>query len=161
VVQAFYRERMVANLLRSSPLFAALKPEQKESVAREFQLRPVEAGEALLKQDQLGDAFYMLLRGRCVPYHQHADGREVAYPELREGDVFGEISLILGKPVTATVRAVVPSVVLRLDRAAFETHILSKPNMRGALMRVGTERLQRTAKLLAGVRDWNDGDLRV
>jgi CRP-like cAMP-binding protein len=96
-----------------------------------------------------------------VPYHQHADGREVAYPELREGDVFGEISLILGKPVTATVRAVVPSVVLRLDRAAFETHILSKPNMRGALMRVGTERLQRTAKLLAGVRDWNDGDLRV
>lgn len=161
VVQAFYRERMVANLLRSSPLFSVLKPEQKDAVAREFQLRPVEVGEALLKQDQKGDAFYLLLRGRCVPYHQLADGREVAYPELREGDVFGEISLILDKPVTATVRAEVPSVVLRLDRAAFEKHILSQPGMRGALMRVGTERLQRTAKLLAGVRDWLEGDLRV
>ncbi|XXF77713.1 cyclic nucleotide-binding domain-containing protein [Myxococcaceae bacterium GXIMD 01537] len=161
VVQAFYRERMVANLLRSSPLFSALKPEQKDAVAREFQLRPVEPGEELLKANQMGDAFYMLLRGRCMPYHVHPDGREVAYPELREGDVFGEISLILDKPVTATVRASVPCVVLRLDRAAFEKHILSQPGMRGALMRVGTERLQRTAKLLAGARDWNDGDLRV
>jgi CRP-like cAMP-binding protein len=85
----------------------------------------------------------------------------VAYPALREGDVFGEISLILDKPVTATVRALMPCVVLRLDRAAFEKHILSQPGMRGALMRVGTERLQRTAKLLAGARDWNEGDLRV
>lgn len=161
VVQAFYRERMVANLLRSSPLFSALKPEQKDAVAREFQLRPVEPGEELLKQDELGNAFYLLLRGRCVPYHQHPNGHEVAYPELREGDVFGEISLILDKPVTATVRAVTPCVVLRLDRAAFEKHILSQPGMRGALMRVGTERLQRTAKLLAGARDWNEGDLRV
>ncbi len=161
VVQAFYRERMVANLLRTSPLFAALKPEQKDAVAREFQLRPVEPGEELLKQEQLGHAFYLLLRGRCVAYHQHADGREVAYPELREGDVFGEISLILDKPVTATVRARTSCVVLRLDRAAFEKHLLSQPGMRGALMRVGTERLQRTAKLLAGARDWDEGDLRV
>lgn len=161
VVQAFYRERMVANVLRSSPLFSALKPEQKDAVAREFQLRPVESGEELLKQDQLGNAFYLLLRGRCVAFHRHTDGREVAYPELREGDVFGEISLILDKPVTATVRAQQQCVVLRLDRAAFDKHILSQPGMRGALMRVGTERLQRTAKLLAGARDWDEGDLRV
>jgi len=110
---------------------------------------------------QLGNAFYLLLRGRCVAFHRHTDGREVAYPELREGDVFGEISLILDKPVTATVRAQQQCVVLRLDRAAFDKHILSQPGMRGALMRVGTERLQRTAKLLAGARDWNEGDLRV
>lgn len=160
VVQAFYRERMVENLLRSNPVFTPLKPEQKQAVAREFELRAVAAGDVILRQGQEGDAFFLLLRGKCTPYHVLPDGREKAYPGLREGDVFGEISLLLGKPVTATVRADAASVVLRLDRAAFERLILSQPGMRGSLMRVGTERLQRTAKLLSG-RDAHDGDLRV
>ncbi len=108
----------------------------------------------------MGDAFYLLLRGRCTPFHEHPNGREEAYPTLSEGDVFGEISLLLDKPVTATVRADTACVVLRLDRAVFERTILSQPGTRGALMRVGTERLQRTAKLLSG-RALHDGDLRV
>ncbi|ADO68569.1 cyclic nucleotide-binding domain-containing protein [Stigmatella aurantiaca] len=160
VVQAFYRERMVENLLRNNPAFSLLKPEQKQAVVREFTLKAVAEGEVLLKQGQQGEAFYLLLRGCCTPYHVKPDGREQAYPELREGAVFGEISLLLGKPVTATVRANTASVVLRLDRAAFERLILGLPGIRGALMKVGTERLQRTAKLLSG-REVHDGDLRV
>jgi CRP-like cAMP-binding protein len=150
----------VENLLRSNPVFAPLKPEQKQAVAREFELRELSPGDVVLEQGQEGDAFYLLLRGRCTPYHVPPDGKEKAYPPLREGDVFGEISLLLGKPVTATVRAEVPSVVLKLDRAAFDRLILSQPGMRGALTRVGTERLQRTARLLSG-RDLHDGDLLV
>lgn len=160
VVQAFYRERMVENLLRSNPVFAPLSTEQKQTVAREFQLREVKAGDVVLHQGREGDAFYLLLRGKLTPYHSPPGGPEKAYPSLREGDVFGEISLILGKPVTATVRADMASVVLRLDRNAFERLILSQPGMRSTLTRVGTERLQRTAKLLSG-RDHHDGDLRV
>jgi len=160
VVQAFYRERMVENLLRSNPVFAPLSTEQKQTVAREFQLREVKPGEVVLQQGREGDAFYLLLRGRLTPYHSPPGGQEKAYPSLREGDVFGEISLLLGKPVTATVRADMASVVLRLDRAAFERLILSQPGMRSTLTRVGTERLQRTAKLLSG-RDHHEGDLRV
>ncbi|HEX8704317.1 MAG TPA: cyclic nucleotide-binding domain-containing protein [Myxococcaceae bacterium] len=160
VVQAFYRERMVENLLRSNPVFAPLKPEQKQAVAREFRLLKLAPGQVILEQGQVGNAFYLLLRGRCTPYHVLPDGREKAYPEMREGDVFGEISLLLGKPVSATVKAQEGSVVLRLEREAFERLILSQPGMRGALTRVGTERLQRTAKLLSG-RDLEDDDLRV
>lgn len=160
VVQAFYRERMVENLLRSNPVFAPLSTEQKQTVAREFQLREVKSGDVVLQQGREGDAFYLLLRGKLTPYHSPPGGPEKAYPSLREGDVFGEISLILGKPVTATVRADMASVVLRLDRDAFERLILSQPGMRSTLTRVGTERLQRTAKLLSG-RDHHDGDLRV
>jgi CRP-like cAMP-binding protein len=160
VVQAFYRERMVENLLRSNPVFAPLKPEQKQAVAREFKLLKMARGQVVLEQGQVGNAFYLLLRGKCTPYHVLPDGREKAYPEMREGDVFGEISLLLGKPVSATVKAEEGSVVLRLEREAFERLILSQPGMRAALTRVGTERLQRTAKLLSG-RDLHEGDLRV
>ncbi|WIG93686.1 cyclic nucleotide-binding domain-containing protein [Myxococcus sp. SDU36] len=161
VVEAFYRRRMVENLLRSNPLFNQLTPAQKAAVSRDFELRSFAAGEALMTQGQPGDAFYVLLRGRCTPWLEQPHGRRVALSELREGDVFGEISLLLDKPVSVTVRAEVASVVLRLERDAFQKHLLSQPGLRGQLMRMGTERLQRTAQALSSGRVLHDGDLRV
>ncbi|PTL83612.1 cyclic nucleotide-binding domain-containing protein [Vitiosangium sp. GDMCC 1.1324] len=149
VVHAFCRKRAADNLLRTHPIFSPLRMEQRRLVAREFQLQRVAAGTKLLTAGQMGDALYLLLRGRCTAYHVHPDGRETPYPVLREGDVFGEISLMLGKPVTAMVRADVPCVLLRLDRSAVDRHIFSQPGMRDALMQIGAERLQRTARLLA------------
>jgi cAMP-dependent protein kinase regulator len=148
-VQSFYRERAVDTLLRTHPMFSLLSYPQKTALAREFQLQRVEAGQLLLTAGQRGDAMYLLLRGRCLPYHAHPDGHETHYPVLSEGDLFGEISVLLDEPVTAMVRAEVPSVLLRLDRAACERHILGQPGMRDALLRMSAERLRRTARVLA------------
>ncbi|MBN8470391.1 cyclic nucleotide-binding domain-containing protein [Corallococcus exiguus] len=146
-VQAYYQRRLVDNLLRTSPLFTNLSPALKQAMSREFDLRAVPAGQVLLTQGQPGDAFYLLLRGQCQ-LSLEQPGRIVLLPELREGDVFGEISLLLDKPVSATVRTKTPCVVLRLERAAFERHVVSQPGLKGQLMRMGTERLQQTAKAL-------------
>ncbi|QSQ12401.1 cyclic nucleotide-binding domain-containing protein [Myxococcus landrumensis] len=161
VLEDFYRRRLVDNLLRSNPLLSRLTPEQKAALSRDFHLRAVAPDEVLLAQGQRGDAFYVLLRGKCTPWLEHPDGRRMALVELREGDVFGEISLLLDKPVSATVRADMKGVVLRLPREAFERHLLSQPGLKGQLMRMGTERLQRSARVLASGRVLHDGDLRV
>jgi CRP-like cAMP-binding protein len=150
VVRGFCRKRAADHLLRTHPIFSPLRLEQRRALAREFQLQRVAAGTTLLTVGEMGDALYLLLRGRCTPFHVHPDGRETPYPVLREGDVFGEISLLMDKPVTAMVRADVPSVLLRLDRSAFERHIFNQPGMREALLKIGDERLKRTARLLAG-----------
>ncbi|QRO02890.1 cyclic nucleotide-binding domain-containing protein [Archangium violaceum] len=160
VVEAFCRRRAVDNLLRTHPMFSLLPYEQQRVVAREFRLQRVEAGTTLLTAGATGDAVYLLLRGRCTPYHVHPDGHETPYPVLREGDVLGEISLLLDKPVTAMVRADVPCLLLRLDRSACERHIFSQPGMRDALMRIGAERLRRTARVLAE-RSLPEGDSSV
>ncbi|HZI11508.1 MAG TPA: cyclic nucleotide-binding domain-containing protein, partial [Myxococcus sp.] len=161
VVEDFYRQRVVDNVLRTNPLFTRMTPEQKAAVALDFQVRQVAPGEALLTQGQPGDAFYVILRGGCTPWLEQLHGRRVALAVLREGDVFGEISLLLDKPVSATVRADGAGVVLRLERAAFEKHLLSQPGLKGMLMRMGTERLQRTAQVMASGRVLHEGDLRV
>ncbi|MFY2559052.1 cyclic nucleotide-binding domain-containing protein [Corallococcus terminator] len=161
VLEDFYRRRLVDNLLRSNPLLSRLTAEQKAALSLDFRLRAVASDEVLLAQGQPGDAFYVLLRGKCTPWLEHPDGRRMPLAELREGDVFGEISLLLDKPVSATVRADVKGVVLRLPRAAFEKHLLSQPGMKGLLMRMGTERLQNSARVLASGRVLHDGDLRV
>jgi cAMP-dependent protein kinase regulator len=150
VVEAFCRKRAADQLLRTHPIFSSLRQAQRRIFSREFELRRVEAGATLLTAGEIGDGLYLLLRGRCTPYHVREDGRAIPLAVLREGDVFGEISLLLDKPVTATVRADVPSVLLKLGRPAFERHIATQPGLRDALIQLATARIQSTARLLAG-----------
>jgi cAMP-dependent protein kinase regulator len=160
VLRSFHQERLLANVLRGNKLFASLTPRQREATAQAFQLQTQPAGQTLLVQGQPGEALYLLLRGRCRVTHQHPDGKQSEYPLLREGDVFGELSVMLGLPATATVRTDSPCTLLRLDREAFEKHILVQPGVREALSRLSTERLQRTALLVSG-QEPLEGDSRV
>lgn len=160
-VQAFYRERLLANVLRSHPVFASLAPEQREALAPIFERRTVEAGRVIIEQGQKGDGLYLLLQGQCTPVLRHHDGQQAAFSPLREGDVFGEISLLLGQPASATVRADTPCQVLRMGRESFEQYLASQPKVRAALMRVGTERLLQHSKVLASGRAVHEGDQRV
>lgn len=150
VLQTFYRERLLSNVLRESPLFSDLAPAHKTEVARAFTLRTVAMGEELVRHGVLGDTLFVLLRGRCLPFHPRPDGGETKYPAMSEGDIFGEISLLLGKPATATVRALTPCTLLCLSRPDLERLVLSEPAIRSRLMQMSFERLQRSAQLLSG-----------
>ncbi|PTL80591.1 cyclic nucleotide-binding domain-containing protein [Vitiosangium sp. GDMCC 1.1324] len=160
VLRSFHQERLLANVLRSNPLLSALTPAQREAAARAFQLQTVPAGQSLLVQGQPGEALYLLLRGQCRVVHQHPDGHQSNYPVLSEGDVFGELSVLLGLPATASVFADSACTLLRLDRQSVERHILVQPGVREALSRLSSERLQRTARLLSG-QEMLEGDQRV
>jgi cAMP-dependent protein kinase regulator len=160
VLRSFHQERVLANVLRSNPLLASLTPAQREAAVQAFQLQTVPANQTLLTQGQAGEALYLILRGQCRVSHRHPDGHESQYPVLREGDLFGELSVLLGLPATATVSTYSPCTLLRLDRQSVERHILVQPGVREALSRLSSERLQRTARLLSG-HELHEGDQRV
>ncbi|MBX5481201.1 MAG: cyclic nucleotide-binding domain-containing protein [Myxococcaceae bacterium] len=147
VMNAFYRERLLANVLRSNPLFAALPESAREELAKAFEMRTAEAGEMLLTHGAPGEALYVLLRGECTAFHPNEDGTEKPYPPMREGDVFGEISLLLRKDVSASVRAKTKCTLLRLSRADFDRLMAKHPAVKSELVKTGFERLQRTARL--------------
>ncbi len=148
VLRGFHRERLLDDVLRGNPLFRTLTPTQREALARDFQLCTRPAGALLLEQGKPVDAFYLLLRGRCQVLHRHPDGRETPLRVLEEGDMFGEIALMLGLSATATVRADAPCMLLRLDWGSSERHLLEHPGVCEELSRVGNERLLSTAELL-------------
>ncbi|MHB8872586.1 MAG: cyclic nucleotide-binding domain-containing protein [Myxococcaceae bacterium] len=159
-VQAFFRAQLLRNVLQSNPLFTPLSPPQREELAGAFELRTAMPGEHLLKEGEVGAGLFLLLRGRCTPSRARPGLTELKHPEMLEGDVFGEISLLLGKPVAATVSAEADCTLLFLSRAAFEGLVLSHPALRAQLTRMSFERLQRSAKLLSG-RFAHPGDSRV
>ncbi|QRO01734.1 cyclic nucleotide-binding domain-containing protein [Archangium violaceum] len=148
VLRSFHRERLLDDVLRSNPIFRLLTPSAREALARDFQLCSRPAGTRLLEQGQAVDGLYVLLRGRCQVRHRHPDGSESHLRTLGEGDVFGEISLMLGLPATATVLADTSSLLLRLDWGSCERNLFDQPGVCEALSRMGNERLLSSAGLL-------------
>jgi cAMP-dependent protein kinase regulator len=159
-IERFYRQRLLENLLRSSPLLHPLSHDQKRAVARQFEAKNYPSGEVLLKQGAPGEAFFMLLRGRCEVFHTAKTGGEFPYPDLREGDAFGEISVLLEQAATATVRAKGPVVVLKMAAAKFRELMLAHPEVKPLVMKLVNERLGRTAELAGKLRGIGR-DLRV
>jgi CRP-like cAMP-binding protein len=160
VVQQFYRERLLTNVMRSNPLFGELPEELRRPVIDAFTPLTVKAGEQILTRGQPAQALYLLLRGRCTVFHEHVDGRQSSYPEMLEGELFGEISLLRSKLATATVRAATGCMLLKLEREALEQLCVQHPNLRQKLEQMGSERMQRTSRLLSG-RMVHMGDARV
>lgn len=149
VCLAFYRDRLLANLLRSNPMFEPFSEEEKQLIMDGFQSASVRDGTILLERGQQGDGLYLILRGRCEVVDMKPDGKIIRYPELKEGDVFGEISLLLGSPVTATVRTRGDCLILRLDKDRFYERVMHNPEVRKRITQLTNERLARTARLQA------------
>ncbi len=81
-------------------------------------------GEVLVEQGVHAEALYILLTGMLSVWLDGADGlREVT--RMTSGEVIGEISFIDSRPPSATVRAVVPSLLLAIPKDLLTTKITS------------------------------------
>ena len=76
----------------------------------------IPAGRTIVSEGDGGDRFYVLLSGMATVTQEGRGPRSV----LRPGETFGEVSLAMGIPRTATVTAMLPSVVASCDRATFD-----------------------------------------
>ena len=101
-------------LLDGVPMFAPLPMAAKEQVARS--LIPVElsAGDEIVREGDVGDRFYIVVRGQA---EVTCDGRRLG--DRGPGDYFGEIALLRDIPRTATVTAIDDMELYALERGAF------------------------------------------
>jgi cAMP-dependent protein kinase regulator len=144
-VERFYRERLLANLLHVNDLFDDIPADARRAVVERFAVRTAKPGEDLLTEGVVGDGMYVILRGRCGVSWRAGETVERA-PELHEGDVFGEITLLSAGDVTATVTARTACVLLHLSVPDFRELLLPIESVRNTLNRLGNERLSRSRK---------------
>jgi CRP-like cAMP-binding protein/HEAT repeat protein len=74
----------------------------------------ITSGERIFKEGEVGDALYIIARGQV---EVRAGNRILNY--LQEGQVFGEMALLDSEPRLASVTAVEPTHLLRMDQAPF------------------------------------------
>ncbi len=151
VVERFYRARLLANLLQCSPVFQPFSRNEKQQLVEAFKSRTVSPGIDILQQGQQGQGFFVLFRGECDVIRADSGGTEHAYGKLHEGDVFGEISLILKEPVTATVRSRTESVLLYLSPEQFDRFVMSHPEVRETIRKLKDQRLSLTVDFLSAI----------
>jgi len=71
------------------------------------------ADEIIVREGDPSDSFYMILSG-SVEIYSEKTGQQIAV--LQEGDFFGEISLLMGTPRTASVRTITDCILFVVDR---------------------------------------------
>ena len=116
-LRATIRDRLA--LLDAVSFFASLPREARQEVARRFRPQAVGAGQAVFRQGEEGDAFYIIRRGQAEVV-QRRDGAEHVLTTLSSGDHFGEIALLGRAPRTATVRALTGLSLLALRKGDFD-----------------------------------------
>lgn len=139
ILLRFYRQRLLSNLMAISPIFKPLDSEQRKTLIEKFKSREVSANEKLLEEGGKGDGLYMLLSGRAE-VSKKIDGKRAVLAHLKEGDVFGEMSLLTNNPVSANVKTLKKSIVLKLPRRTFSEIVSTHPQLLAHISDLSSER---------------------
>jgi CRP-like cAMP-binding protein len=120
VLDRFSRERLIKNLLQTSPLFVPFTKSQQGELLRHFEGHEVDAGTDLIREGERGKGLFLVLGGEVEVLARVGTPEQTSLAKLKPGDLFGEMSLVTDQPTSATVRATTRTSVLFLAREYVE-----------------------------------------
>ncbi|MEM9538244.1 MAG: cyclic nucleotide-binding domain-containing protein [Cyanobacteria bacterium P01_E01_bin.42] len=80
----------------------------------------------LFREEEPGESFYLILQGSVKVYVEQLDR---FLTNLSAGEFFGELSLLLGVPRTATVKALEETALFALDREGLQNFLQDYPEI--------------------------------
>ena len=117
------------------PIFAGLPASRMDSAIARADVRPVHAGDVVIREGDAPDAFYVIAEGSFAVTQGAGEGAEARHLRvLGPDDVFGEIGLLTGKPRSATVTAETDGTVVALDGSEFLELVGSGPGVGNRLL---------------------------
>ncbi len=118
----------------TSPLFEGFSQEELLAFIRGLRLLTFEAGDVILSEGDAGDSLFVLTTGCVKTFVHRKDGPGQQFVRaLTDGAFFGEISILSGKPRSATVTAATHCELLELDRATLDGITRDFPRVRDVL----------------------------
>jgi uncharacterized membrane protein len=149
---------MTLEALRSVPLFASLDDTAARHLRSLLLVRNVPSDTTIFRTGDSGDSLCLIESGRVQISVTDDDGKRVVLAELAEGDFFGEIALIDGKPRSADATAMEDARLAVLSREDFLSFVRSNPDVAMEMISAVSHRLRRTDDLLRRrvSRNFND-----
>ena len=126
----------VADQLARVPLFKDLSKKHLQHVSSLATTLEIEPGRVLAAQGEPGREFIFVLSGEA---EVRRDGEFVT--KRSSGDFFGEISLLLDKPRTASVVATTPMTIGVIEAREFKAMLQENPELYEPLIRAVGERI--------------------
>jgi len=129
---------------RLAEVLPHLSPEQLASFLPNFKISRFRPGDVIVRQGDPADMFYIMVSGRVEVVNHRPGGEDLIVGELKAGEWFGEMALLLHRTRTATVRAAGADdvEVMAVDRESFQWLMAESDATRVDVARVMFQRLE-------------------
>jgi CRP/FNR family transcriptional regulator, cyclic AMP receptor protein len=140
-----------ADLLSQIQLFQGLADEDRETLATRLTEKAFKAGDIVFSQGDAGSSMYVVQSGAVQIYLPSVDKDlpPVILKDLRTAEYFGELAIFDDKPRSASVRALVDTVLLELTREELGEHLGRSPKSAMTILSEMAERLRETNAMLS------------
>jgi CRP/FNR family cyclic AMP-dependent transcriptional regulator len=130
--------------LRKIPLFEQLDDDDLDEIASHLIERRFPRNATVMEEGLTGDYMYVIGEGRVKVTKLSEDGREKILEMLGEGAFVGEMALLDQGPRSATVKTLVPTVLLALSRHDFLALLRNNSDLALHVIQELTRRLRET-----------------
>ncbi len=131
---------LILTLLSRFPIFRSLTEDDIKKVLNFLWIKSYEMGDVVVRKGDEGRNLYIIVTGRVEVLGQN----DVKISYLGSGEVFGEMSLLSGDPIAASIRVVEPSKILHISAADFREVIQHFPQLQLYFARLLAKRLSKT-----------------
>jgi CRP/FNR family cyclic AMP-dependent transcriptional regulator len=138
----------IVAMFRNHPLFGKLPRAGIQRLGSYSTTRSLRRGTTIFRKGDAGTELIAVLSGNVKISAPAADGREVVFDQMREGEIFGEIALLDGGPRTADAIAVSDCELAVIARREFIAFLGEQPQFALELIEVLCARLRRTSEQL-------------
>jgi cAMP-dependent protein kinase regulator len=147
---AHCRRRMVANLVRTSPVLLAVPPEERPALVERFETKVFEKGDKIIEEKSDPSGLHLIASGEVAIVRHEESGESFVISTLGVGQVAGEVAVVLRRKANADVVAVHPTVTLHLPREDFMGLVRQHPAIVASLYLLAVERDEETMSALTG-----------
>ncbi|HKD28560.1 MAG TPA: Crp/Fnr family transcriptional regulator [Xanthobacteraceae bacterium] len=145
------REAEKRGVLQSHYLFGKLAPNHIDRLASCTVEKSVRQGAIIFTKDDPGSSLFVIREGTAKMTVPSADGHEVVVNLVTEGDIFGEIALLDGRPRTTDAVAISNSEMFVIERRDFLPLVREEPEIALTLIEILCERLRQTTQQVESV----------
>lgn len=142
-------------VLRNLTIFEPLDDDALSDLTLLLDLKSIPVDKVVIKKGAPGDHLYIVLAGEVIVIAQ--DGSKIA--QLGVGEIFGEMSLLSGEPVTNSVQTAAASRVAMLSVKNFKHIIIKYPVLQLFLFKILIERAQTMALKAGTITSGMSGEL--
>ena len=133
----------MVEFLKKIPLFSSLKDDELDAIIKVSIVKHFDKDQIILLENEDGDTLFMIIQGKVKVATFSEQGKEVIFSILYDGDFFGDMSLLDGKPRSASVVAIEKSELRLIRRSDFIRLLDKHPGIALKLLEAMTSRLRR------------------
>jgi cAMP-dependent protein kinase regulator len=135
-------------------LFQHLSAEEFRELVSHLTLKHYEEGTLIVAEGDPGNSMFVIVNGEVSVNTVDAQGKQIQLANLAEGEFFGEISLLTGKPRTATIITNTGTDLLELTREDYGKIVAAHPHVSDVLNEWHHQRAKKTVEAI--IQSWRD-----